>query len=223
MNWFTRDFFTFFGGLKEHNNKEWFHDNKKFYEQAVKEPFEELVEDLINRIRGDDAGFDLAPKDAIFRIHRDVRFSQNKEPYKTNVAAIISPSGRKSPDLPGFYLHFGIDEVLVGGGVYMVEKDNIRNIRSAIAAAPDEFDALLAAPAFRTKYGVLRGEKNKIIPAEFRAAYAQQPAIAHKQFYYMADLAPETLLEDSLPDLLMEYYEAGLPVNAFLARAMSAA
>ncbi len=222
MSWFTRDFFAFFEGLKENNNREWFHENKKLYETAVKEPFAELVEDLINRIRGEDAGFDLQPKDAIFRINRDIRFSQNKDPYKINVAASISSAGRKSLETPGFYLHFGVDEMMTGGGAYMVDKENIRKIRTAIAASPDEFAALISDKVFKQKYGEIRGEKNKVIPQEFRAAHAHQPLIANKQFYYIAELKPDFLLKDDLPEQLMEYYYAGQPVNAFLRHAMSA-
>lgn len=222
MSWFTRDFFTFFEGLKENNNREWFHENKKLYEQAVKEPFYELVEDLINRMKGEDAGFDLQPKDAIFRINRDIRFSQNKDPYKLNVAASISPAGRKSMETPGFYLHFGIDEMMTGGGAYMVEKDNIRKIRHAIASAPDEFEALLADKEFVEKYGGLRGEKNKVVPSEFKEAVARQPLVANKQFYYIAELKPTFLLKNDLPEQLMGYYHAGQPLNAFLAEAMAA-
>ena len=221
MSWFTRDFFAFFEGLKQNNNREWFHEHKKLYETAVKEPFEELVEDLINRIRGEEAGFDLQPKDAVFRINRDIRFSQNKEPYKTHVAASISPAGRKSPGVPGFYVHFGADEVFTGGGAYMVEKDHIYNIRSAIAASPDEFNALIQDKIFKKKYGEIRGEKNKMIPVEFREAHTRQPLIANKQFYYMAEIRPDILLKKDLPDRLMEYYHAGRPVNSFLRRAMT--
>ncbi len=222
MSWFTRDFFAFFEELKENNNREWFHEHKKLYEQAVKEPFYELVEDLINRIRGEETGFDLQPKDAIFRINRDIRFSQNKDPYKLNVAASISPAGRKSIETPGFYLQFGIDEMMTGGGAYMVDRENIRKIRNAIAASPDEFEALLADKPFTDKYGELRGEKNKVVPAEFKEAVARQPLVANKQFYYIAELKPDFLLKSDVPEQLMEYYHAGQPVNAFLARAMAA-
>ena len=221
MSWFTKDFFTFFEGLKQNNTREWFSDNKKLYEKAVKAPFEELVEDLINRIRVDNPGLDLQPKDAIFRIHRDTRFSQNKDPYKTNVAANISPVGRKSAETPGFYLHFGADEIMTGGGAYMVEKEGLRKIRTALAEAPDEFDALIADKAFKKKYGAIRGEKNKVIPAEFKEAYARQPLIANKQFYFMAELKPDVLLKKNLPEHLMEYYEAGRPMSSFLTNALA--
>lgn len=216
MSWFTQDFLTFFDGLKEHNTREWFHENKKLYETAVKEPFAELVEDLIYRISGEEPGFSVTPKDAIFRINRDIRFSKNKEPYKTYVAANISLFGRKSETGPGFYIHFGSDEAYVGGGLYMPDKELLATIRRAIAVDPEALDAVLREKKFREKYGELLGEKNKVLPAEFRTIASQQPLIANKQFYYMADLQPAFILSDDLPEQLMDYYYAGRGVNEYI-------
>lgn len=216
MSWFTQDFFTFFDALKKNNTREWFHDNKTWYEKAVKEPFAELVEDLIHRISGEEPGFTLAPKDAIFRINRDIRFSKNKEPYKTHVAANISSWGRKSENGPGFYLHFSSGEAYVGGGIYMPGKDLLDAIRRSIAADPDALDAVLQGKEFRAKYGELLGEKNKVLPAALKSVVARQPLIANKQFYYMAEPDPAILLADDLPEQLMEYYHAGRGVNAWL-------
>lgn len=220
MSWFTRDFLTFFDALKQNNTREWFHENKKLYETAVKEPFAELVEDLIYRISGEEPGFDVEPKDAIFRINRDVRFSKNKEPYKTHVAANISPAGRKSDAGPGFYIHFSSDEAYVGGGIYMPGKELLDTIRQTIAADPEALDVVLGEKNFREKYGELLGEKNKVLPSGYKAVVARQPLIANKQFYYMADLKPDFILADDLPEQLMEYYHAGRGMNEYLNNAI---
>lgn len=220
MSWFTQDFLTFFDELKKNNNRDWFHENKKLYETAVKEPFAELVEDLIYRISGEEPGFDITPKDAIFRINRDVRFSKNKEPYKTHVAANISPTGRKSDAGPGFYIHFSSDEAYVGGGLYMPDKELLDTIRQTIAADPEALDVVLAEKNFRAKYGELLGEKNKVLPSGYKAVVARQPLIANKQFYYMADLKPDFILADDLPEQLMEYYHAGRGINEYLNNAI---
>ena len=207
--------------LKKNNNKPWFDANRPKYE-AAKADFIQFIQRVIDTHgKKDPAIHNLVAKDCLFRINRDIRFSQNKEPYKTHVAASISPAGRKSPGVPGFYVHFGADEVFTGGGAYMVEKDHIYNIRSAIAASPDEFNALIQDKIFKKKYGEIRGEKNKMIPVEFREAHTRQPLIANKQFYYMAEIRPDILLKKDLPDRLMEYYHAGRPVNSFLRRAMT--
>lgn len=222
MSWLTNDFFAFFKDLENNNTREWFHDNKARYDAVVQQPFYELVEDLMYRIAGEEPELDLTPKNAIFRIHRDVRFSKNKEPYKLHMAAHIVHGGRKS-ELPGLYVHVGNRECMVGGGVYMPSKEQLHSIRHAIATAPDECHRLLQAKNFRSKYGELRGEKNKIVPAEFKEAAKQYPLVAHKQFYYMADLQPTAFLAEDTPDMLMEYYQAGRAVNEFFTRAMASA
>lgn len=220
MSWLTKDFFTFFKELENNNTREWFHDNKELYEVAVKEPFYELVEDLIYRIIGEEPGFELDPKDAIFRIHRDIRFSKNKDPYKLHMAAHIVPGGRKS-HAPGFYLHAGNKECMVGGGAYMLSKEQLYSIRKTIAAAPAECEELLRNKDFREKYGVLQGEKNKVVPAEFKQAARDYPLVANKQFYYMGAIEPTVFLSDDAPDILMEYYHAGRDVSEFFTRAMA--
>lgn len=220
MSWLTPEFFTFFKELKRNNTREWFHANKERYDAVVQQPFYEVVEDLIHHIAGEEPGFDLAPKDAIFRIHRDVRFSKNKEPYKLHMAAVIAPGGRKS-DMPGLYLHVGDGECLVGGGVYMPTKEQLYSIRKALASAPDECEALLRDKAFSKKYGEIRGEKNKVVPAEFKDAAKNYPLIANKQFYYMAELQPSVFLAEDAAERLMEYYHAGRALNIFLARIMA--
>lgn len=222
MSWLTKDFFTFFKELENNNTREWFHENKELYELAVKQPFHELVEDLIYRIAGEEPGFDLVPKDAIFRIHRDIRFSKNKKPYKLHMAAHLSPGGRKS-DIPGLYLHIGNNECMVGGGAYMLSKEQLYSVRKAIAAAPEECETLLRDKKFHERYGVLQGEKNKVVPAEFKQAAQGYPLIANKQFYYMAAVEPAIFLSDDVPDILMEYYRAGRSVNEFFTRAMAIA
>ena len=95
MAYFTKDFIDFFKELAANNKKEWFDFNRKRYEKSVKQPFAEFVQEMIDRIRADDPKVDISTKDAIFRINRDVRFSKDKTPYKTHMAAIVSARGKK--------------------------------------------------------------------------------------------------------------------------------
>ncbi|MCB0818301.1 MAG: DUF2461 family protein, partial [Flavobacteriales bacterium] len=84
MAWFTADYQRFFKDLAAHNDRDWFHANKKRYETSVKKPFEAFVQELIDRMGKLDKQYRITPKEAIFRIHRDVRFSNDKTPYKLN-------------------------------------------------------------------------------------------------------------------------------------------
>lgn len=98
MAHFTQDYLDFFKELAANNNKDWFHGNKKRYEASVKKPFEEFVQDIINRTSELDDRFAGEAKKAVFRIYRDVRFSKDKTPYKLNCSAIIAPGGKKRRD-----------------------------------------------------------------------------------------------------------------------------
>jgi len=220
MSYFSEEYLKFFRALAKNNNKAWFDANKKRYETAVKQPFTAFVEDMLARIRAEDSTVAIAAKEAIFRLNRDIRFSKDKRPYKEQMAANISAAGRKSQEEPGFYLQFGADKVMIGGGAYMVENENLYKIRHAIVKHLDEFDALINDKEFKKKYGELQGEQNKVLPGEFKAHVAKQPLVANKQFYYMAELEAETILKKNLPEVLLQYYHAGKNMNAFLKRAL---
>lgn len=95
MAYFDENFLKFFKSLNKNNHKEWFDKNKSTYEASVKKPFEKLVADLIFKMQKLHPGFQCEVKDAVFRINRDIRFSKDKTPYKTNVSAVICHGGRK--------------------------------------------------------------------------------------------------------------------------------
>ncbi|MCB0846293.1 MAG: DUF2461 domain-containing protein, partial [Bacteroidetes bacterium] len=103
MPYFTPDYIAFFEELARNNTKEWFDQNRSRYEKSVKKPFYAFVERMIDLISEDDPAVMITPKDAIFRINRDIRFSNDKTPYKTNFSAVVSPGGRKEMVTPGLY------------------------------------------------------------------------------------------------------------------------
>lgn len=220
MSYFTPEFLKFFRGLKRNNSKAWFDANRERYETAVKEPFTAFIEEMLARLRAEDPTLNTSAKEAIFRLNRDIRFSKDKTPYKTHMAANISASGRKNLERPGFYIQFGSEEVLLGGGAYMLENATIYRIRQAIVRNLAAFEAILKEKSFKQKFGTLQGEQNKVLPGEFKAYAAKQPLLANKQFYYMAELEAETILKKNLPDLVMQYYHAGKAMNDFLENAM---
>jgi uncharacterized protein (TIGR02453 family) len=221
MAHFTREYLTFFRGLEKHNDKAWFEAHREQFEREVKAPFTELVDELLGRIRAEGVDLPQTPKDAIFRLHRDTRFAKDKSPYKTQMSAHLSPSGRKSHDAPGFYLAFGAQQVFLGGGAYMVDSAQLLKIRRAIVAEGAELDRLLAERSFKKLYGGLQGDKNKVLPAELKPHLAARPLLANKAFFYGANLDVETILEPRLAERLMRYWRAGRPVSEFFARAMA--
>jgi len=114
--------------LKKHNHKEWFEANRKQYD-AAKNDFAELVQSVIEKFgKKDESIATLKAKDCMFRINRDVRFSKDKSPYKTNMGASIVKGGKKSP-LAGYYFHFEPGNSFVGGGSWMPEPEGLKKIR----------------------------------------------------------------------------------------------
>lgn len=221
MAYFTKEFLGFLEGLSVQNNREWFNENRATYERAVKRPYEAFVSELIEAIKEHEPGLRMTPREAIFRINRDVRFSKDKSPYKTHMGAIIGLGGKRMADKTGFYVHLAHDEAYVAGGAYEISPKAVERVRRAIAKRPDEFAALLKDRKFKSAFGTIKGEAHKRIPPEFQVAYERQPLIANKQFYWMADLGgPEAALRDDLLKQVMRYYVAGKGMTRFLDEAL---
>lgn len=220
MPWFTPDFNRFFIDLAPNNNKEWFDANRKRYEQSVKEPFEAFVAEVIKQVAKVDPKVAITPREAIFRINRDVRFSKDKAPYKSRMSAVVAVGGRKDHSTGGIYFELGPENVAFYGGQYMPDKEQLQLIREHIAGNLAQFKKLRTAKAFVDRFEEIKGEKNKVVPKEFKEAMAKEPLIANKQFYFMAELPPKTVTDPKLVDILMEHYKAMKPMNDFLAAAL---
>lgn len=222
MSWFTPEFESFFGELKANNNKAWFDANKKRYEAHVKAPFERFVNDLILRFREQHPSCTLTAKDAIFRIYKDVRFAADKTPYKEHASAIVNErGGRKDYVSPGLYIEVGHSHLRLYGGIYQPDNDQLKAIRQEIAYNLEEFAALLGDGSFAQRFGTIRGEQNKRLPAELADVAAAQPLVANKQFYYFEALDPALITSPKLVDALFASYAAAAGMRQFLLRAIS--
>lgn len=215
MAWFEKEFVAFFMELEVNNYKEWFHENKKRYENFVKEPFENFVVEIIKRINKDDPSITLNPKEAIFRINRDIRFSKDKQPYKTFVSAVISTAGRKNLKLPGSYFELSPKGVQYYGGSYFLEKDQLEKARHFIMKDLQAFNKIIKDKNFVNTFGEVLGEKNKRLPKEFEKAAQIQPLLFNKSFYYGTTLDLPVLFDNKLPDEIFKLYLAGKPFNQF--------
>ncbi len=220
MSFFTPDFHLFFKELAQNNQREWFEANRERYEKQVKNPFKDFVQKLINEIQNLDSEVRIEAKDCIFRINRDIRFLKDKTPYKLHTSAVVGKGGKKSADIAGFYFEFGADSITFATGAYQPDKNYLHKIRCEIQSNMEEFAEIVQDSSFAKLYGALQGEKNKIIPKEFQEELAQQPLLAHKQFYGMITHAePEILYRTNLVSFILDHYHAALPLNRFLMRA----
>ena len=215
MAFFTKKFLDFFEELDKNNHKEWFDANRDWYEKDVKNPFKEFVTHLNAYVLKDNPTFNTNVSKNIFRINKDIRFSKDKTPYKTNVAAVFSKNGTKDV-LPGFYIHFGLNELLIGGGMYQVEKENLAKIRQEIFYNNSAFEKVFQQKDFKKYYGEIHGEKNKVLPSEYKEFVQTQPYIANKQFYTMASVSKKELLAHDFDKIVLAHFKALQPLNDFL-------
>ncbi|MEL7120100.1 MAG: DUF2461 domain-containing protein [Bacteroidota bacterium] len=211
---------NFLKDLSKNNYREWFHENKKRWEKEAKKPFQAFVAHLIEKIQEVDPELVTTSKESIFRIHRDTRFSKDKTPYKTHLSAFISRHGKKNKELPGFYIQLGPGSLMMGGGAYFMETATLKRLREHISLHPQEFHNLVTDANFLEKFEEIKGEKHKRIPKEYRDFHETQPLIANKQFYYMAEMDPNTITQDNFIDIAFEHYKVGRPLNEFLEAGM---
>ena len=220
MSYFNQDFLDFLTELSDNNNREWFTENKSRYENAVKKPFESFVQDMIYTIHEDDETLMVTPKECIFRIYRDIRFSKDKTPYKTYVSAVIGNGGRKNYTDPGVYLELSAERLRFYSGIYELSKDQLQKVREYIASNLQEFNSLLKSRKFKNTFETIRGEQNKRLPKEFDNISNEQPLIANKQFYYFTELEPEKILSKNLTKTLFNFYLTAKPMNNFFKKAL---
>ena len=222
MAYFDKDFIDFFTELERNNNKNWFDENRKRYEKSIKKPFTDFVQKMIERMQEIDSSILVQPKDCMFRINRDIRFSKDKTPYKTNVSAIISKGGKKDKTSPGIYFELSPRDVRIYSGAHMLDKEQLHNLRQEIAYNMDEFKKLISDKKFVSTFGEIHGEKNKRLDKDLMESAEQQPLIFNKSFYYFKKFDPKTALKDDLDSILIDTYKIALPLNAFWQRALDA-
>lgn len=215
--------FNFLSELKANNNREWFQDNKKHYQEAHAE-FKEFVNLLIPLVAEiDNQVSNITAKDCMFRIYRDVRFSKNKLPYKENFGAHIVPGGKKS-GLAGYYLHVepGGNSFL-GIGSYHPQADMLKSIRTEIYYQSDNFKAIINAPPFKAHFGglMMTEDKLKTAPKGFPKDFPDIDLLRYKNYVAGKTLSDEELLQEGLTDYICETFRAGLPFNRFLNEAVA--
>jgi len=220
MSFFSKEYFSFFKELRKNNNKQWFDANRDRYEQHVKTPFKAFTQHILNQLaKKDDLIFTNAAK-CIFRINKDISFSKDKSPYKHNMAAVFGRGGTQ--DLrPGFYLHIGDQEIMIGGGMYNPSKEDLGKIRQEMLYCNDDFSKLIKTKKFVNNFGGILGDKNKVLDADYKEFQKVQPLIANKQFYYMANLNQSQVLANDFDKIVLGYFESGMPFNDFLYQAIS--
>ena len=210
----------FLKDLKKNNNREWFNANKARYDEAKAE-FENFVNSVIQEVARFDASLRFVEaKDCMFRIYRDVRFSKNKEPYKTNFGAWMSKDGRKSSG-PGYYFHMDPDEQFISGGIYMPDPELMKRIRKEIYYNYNEFSKIMKSSGFRKYFdGIDDYFKAKLPPKDFPADFPGIDVLKNKSFTVSYALDEKLISSDNLFKTTVTVCKALLPYNDFLRKAL---
>ncbi|MEN8118715.1 MAG: DUF2461 domain-containing protein [Bacteroidota bacterium] len=206
--------------LKENNNRDWFNDHKKEFVE-LKEQFEILINQLIPKIKQLD-GFNgsLSAKDCIFRIYRDVRFSKNKQPYKTHFGAYLADGGRKSP-FAGYYVHIEPEGSFAGGGVYHPESAVLKELRYEIMDKTDEFKDIISTPGFKKVYPEIYGEKLKSAPRGFPKDFKDIELLKLKSYALVHTIDDDMIKSPDFVDYLLNLYKTAKPFNSFFNKVIS--
>ncbi len=163
----TPKLFTFLRALKRNNSRDWFQENKDRYEREVRGPLLDFIEDFSEHLNGISSHFEADNRKvggSLFRIHRDVRFSKDKSPYKTHAGIHFRHESARDVHAPGFYLHLEPKGVFIGVGIWHPDRDTLGKIREAILENPDGWKKASTNARFRKVYN-LTGESLKRAPA----------------------------------------------------------
>jgi uncharacterized protein (TIGR02453 family) len=207
--------FDFLTGLEKNNNKAWFDNHKASYAVA-KGLFENLVNQLILDLGAVENMAGVTAKDCVMRIYRDIRFSKDKTPYKTNMGASIGPGGKKSTRL-SYYLHLAPhNHSMIAGGLHSPETTQLSKFREAIDRNPRPFKAILKNKEFQNYFGDLEGEKLKTVPQGYGRDHPEIELLRLKEVVVVHPLSDEVVLSTKFRSQVIATFSAMKPFLDYL-------
>ncbi|MBI2407899.1 MAG: DUF2461 domain-containing protein [Gemmatimonadetes bacterium] len=221
---------TFLRALRRNNRRDWFEANRETFEREVKAPLKAFVEDLDVRFATVAPEFVGDPKASLFRIHRDIRFSKDKSPYKTHAAFWIfhrAPGrgvGQTVDGGAGFYFHLEPGESLVAAGLWMPPRPKLQRVRDAIADDPDAWEEVVLNPAFVRRFGGLNegdpGAVLKRLPRGYAPGHPAERWLRYNSFTVSRALSDADVQSPRLATMVMKEFTAMLPLTRWLNRAL---
>ena len=203
--------------LKQNNQRDWYHAHKQEADKAKKN-YEDFAGVLLENLKSFDKTLqNLEIKQSIFRIYRDVRFSSNKEPYKTHFGVYFAKNGGKNSDFAGYYFHLDPEESFFGGGIYMPLPEYLKIIRKEIYYQIDEFKTIITAPDFKKYYdGIENIEKLKKPPVDFPKDFPEIELLKNKHFFTSHYFDSQDALKDDFSIYVSNGFKAVKPLVDFI-------
>ncbi len=212
----------FLKDLKKNNTKEWFDKNRKIYE-AAKQDFLDLTTEVLKGIASkDNTVAHLEPKKCLFRINRDVRFSKDKSPYKTNMGMSIAKGGKVGISA-GYYFHLEPGACFIGGGIYMPMPDEVKKIRQEIDYNFKDFKTIISSKKFIAAFGDITKSAEFSLTRPPKGYDENNPAIEYiklKSWTASCTLNDTELTDKNLVKTIVSTFEALKPLLDFLNRAI---
>ncbi len=208
---------SFLKTLQKNNNKAWFDEHRQEYDVAKSE-FLAQVDILIKGLTKVDPSIgNPHPKETIFRINRDVRFSKNKSPYKNSMSAVFASGGKKSPK-PCYYVHIQPGASFIAGGIWMPEKEVLEKIRQEIDYEGVSLQALLKKVGFKKYFSGLDEENTLVrIPKGFHEDHPMTTFLKLKSFTVTHSVSDAEVLDAKFPEYVLKVFVQIKPFNDFLA------
>lgn len=209
----------FLKDLKKNNNKPWFDVNRNRYELAKKD-FEIFIQSVIDSFGKKDKSISLLKaKDCMFRINRDIRFSKDKSPYKSNFGASINKGGRKAMNSAGYYFHLEPGQCFVGGGLYQPMPDELKKLRQEIDYNFNDFKKITGAGKFKSLYGDLDKSPEFLLSRVPKGFEPDNPAAEYlrlKSYIAMVALNDAELTTKDLVKKTVAAFETLQPLIQFI-------
>ncbi len=220
--YFGPDLFQFLSDLKEHNDRDWFQANKTRYEEQVRDPFLRLIADLRPGLEKINPRIVVDPsptRGSMMRIYRDIRFSADKSPYKTHIAAHFAHAKAKDDAAPGYYIHLAPESCMTGAGIWRPEPRAVLKIRNAIVADEKRWRKVTSGQKFGSACMMI-GESLKRPPAGFHPNHPLIEDLKRKDFAISSPLKDSDVCGPNLLKLLLESFRATAPFVQFLSEAI---
>ena len=211
---FPAEGLAFFAALERNNRREWFQPRKQIFDDRLKQPMRELVAAVNGKLQGFAPDYVTDPDKAIYRIYRDTRFSADKTPYKTHIAASLPRRGMKCS--AGFYCAVSHKEVAIGSGLYMPDKDTLAALRRHFEAHHQEFRKIVAARALRQLFPEVQGERLTRTPKGFPCEHPADDLLRLKQCYLYVTYPPDIATTAELFPAIVKHFRAMAPFVEFL-------
>lgn len=218
---FSPQALTFLRSLKRNNRREWFQPRKAQYESLIKLPMLELVGCLNEEFARFAPNYVVPPQKAIYRIYRDTRFSKDKTPYKTHISAIFPRYTAVKREGAVFYFHFTESELLIFGGVYMPEPEELLAYRTLLQERYQELEAIVADKKLGRMFGELQGEQLSRMPKGFPTDHPAEFLLRSKQWYLEKTVDGSILTSPKLLPELAKHFEVMAPFIEFMNQAQA--